>query len=324
MMPPAAQRLVIFDYSGTLSLEAPCFARPEKLAGALVKSGLADVGVTDAGIFWDKIVFPTWGEGSRTTIGYAQVMADRIAALCLPCRGRDTDGEASYSTISRAARRFVAMYLGHSRMDPLWRPLLHKLNADRKIAVVIATDHYAEATGAIIRYLRDWGIGAAKAEGVGETGPSAKEGFISAAAREGVAPEGSAFSLPAGTNGGLHSQGGGGGWFKPLVVANSAELGFWKAEPRFWEILKAQLPGSFQSVLIVDDFGFNEADISGYANPSLVRARRIKTRAVLRNVFETSVSAISFFLQDNEKDRNAARDKKIRRTIRRIEATLRP
>ena len=36
----AFDRLIIFDYSGTLSLEAPAFARPERLLRELEISGL--------------------------------------------------------------------------------------------------------------------------------------------------------------------------------------------------------------------------------------------------------------------------------------------
>jgi len=299
-----SEKLVIIDYSGTLSIEAPDFGCPGKLARALAESGLAAVGVTDADIFWEKIIFPTWDEGSRTTIGYARVIADRIAALHLPQPVRRNESAAScpqsavfFSQVAEAAKRFVTMYLDHSRMDPLWRPLLEKLNADPKIVVVIATDHYAEATGAIIRYLSDWGIAATKAENIAGKPP--------------------VFSLPSGKHEKRER-------LNHVIVANSAELGFWKADRRFWEILKVQLPGRFRSVLIVDDFGFNEAAANGYGTPARVRERRLKTKALLREVFQIRVSTISFFFKKDEGDRKDARARKIRETVRRIGAAVRP
>ena len=74
--------LVIFDYSGTLSLEAPCFGRPENLGPALAESGLSGLGVSPEN-FWERIVNPTWEEGSTTAIGYQRLLAARIGALGL-------------------------------------------------------------------------------------------------------------------------------------------------------------------------------------------------------------------------------------------------
>jgi hypothetical protein len=317
-MQTAARKLVIFDYSGTLSIEAPDFGKPDNLIRALEESGLAAVGVTNTEIFWEKIIFPTWDKGSRTTIGYAGVMADRIASLHLsagiPPQGAD-------SSILTAANSFVTMYLNHSRLDPLWRPLLGKLSADGKIAVVIATDHYAEATDAIVRYLGDWGIAATSAENIAGGKFIAKGERMSDAIQQAVSHEDSAFSLP------LRNDGTGLILAKdvpplPVIVANSADLGFWKAEQRFWELLKSRLPGRFETVLVVDDFGFNEADANGYGKLSLVRARRLKTEAVLREVFGANASTISFFIKKNDENHAIDSSRKIINTARRIEAAV--
>jgi hypothetical protein len=292
----AAEKIVIFDYSGTLSIEAPEFGKPDNLVRALEKSGLAAVGITDAEIFWNKIVFPTWDEGTRTPIGYAGVIADRIASLHLfavmPPQGAapSCGHEIPFSSILKAASSFVAMYLNHSPIDPRWRPLLEKLNACENISVVIATDHYAEATDAIVRYLGDWGIAATKAAKI-ENG------------------EAQVFADKKGQ-------------VNPVIVANSADLGFWKAEQRFWELLKSRLPGRSETILIVDDFGFNEADANGYGRLSDVRARRLKTKAALREVFGANVSTVSFFLNKNEGNNAVSSSKMIRKTERRIEAAV--
>ena len=319
-----SEMVVIFDYSGTLSVEAPDFGRPDNLARALEESGLAAFGVADANIFWEKIVFPTWDVGSRTTIGYARVISDRIASLQLPPGAHRAESGASCpqsavspSAIVEAAKRFVAMYLNCSRMEPLWRPLFEKLVADQNIVVVIATDHYAEATDAMIHYLKSWGIAAAKADNIAATKPAARQAIAAAVTAREVLPEDSVFS-PSPREDGKK------GRFASVIVANSADLGFWKADRRFWEILRAQLPGRFRSVLIVDDFGFNEADANGYGQIDLVRERRRKTKALLREVFQTSVSTISFFLKKDTGNREDAKIRKIRETVRRIAAAVRP
>jgi len=315
-----AKILVIFDYSGTLSIEAPAFGCPDRLVRAFAESGLAEFGVTDADIFWEKIVFPTWDEGSRTKIGYARIIADRIASLHLSpgvCRSEQSaascpKGRISFSPIFEAAERFMTMYLGHSRIDPLWRPLLEELSADQNIAVVIATDHYAEATGAIVRYLKDWGIAARSGEGVSAAKTVAKRKIAAAVTVREALAEDTAFP-PSSER---YQKAG----FNFVIVANSAEVGFWKADRRFWEQLRLRLPERFRAVVIVDDFGFNEADANGYGRPALVRERRLQTRTLTRDVFGTAAATISFFLPRDEDRRKNSKNRKIRDTARRIQA----
>ncbi len=122
---------------------------------ALAETGLAALGVTSPEIFWEEIVNPTWVEGSTTQAGYKRVMAERIAALRLAPGAPPRRSQA-------AASRFVESYLDHSRIDPRWRPLLARLSENPDVGVIIATDHYAEATGRIIDELGAWGIPAVK------------------------------------------------------------------------------------------------------------------------------------------------------------------
>ena len=75
------RKLIIFDYSGTLSLESTMFGRPDYLMKQLRESGLADLGVTSPDIFWKEIVNPTWVEGSTTQVGYKKIIEDRISAI---------------------------------------------------------------------------------------------------------------------------------------------------------------------------------------------------------------------------------------------------
>ena len=244
-------KMVIFDYSGVLSLEAPRFGRPENLARALEKSGLAALGVSTPEIFWGNIVNPTWIEGSTTAIGYTRVMAERIAALGLA-------SDAPISEIEAVASCFVAAYLASSRIDPHWRPSLSRLSEHPDAVTVVATDHYAEATGKITGYLNSWGIPGRKIER-GEESPS----------------------LPAS------------GFF----VANSADLGVWKADRRFWEILKTRLPFSaVRRILLIDDFGVNEEAGDSYGMRAKVLARQEKTIANLKETFQAVVEVVPFYL----------------------------
>jgi hypothetical protein len=268
MRKSAPKKLVIFDYSGTLSIEAPCFGRRENLISALKESGLAGFGVRDVETFWQKIVSPTWEKGSTTTVGYAHLISQSVKALSPAGKGNEAE-------IEKAADRFVTMYLDHSLIDPSWRPLLEKLNSDRDVIVVIATDHYAEATTMIIRCLEGWGIRALKAD-----------------------------SLPGNSE------------IASVFVANSADLGCWKMDRCFWEMMKEMLPeDKFRSVLIVDDFGFNEADENGYGESAKVSERRLKMEAVLRDVFQTKIEVIPFFLNKDEK---GDKDAQIRKIMKRI------
>jgi hypothetical protein len=247
------KKVVIFDYSGTLSLEAPRFGRPSNLLRMLAESGLSPLGVTTPEIFWEEIVGPTWIEGSTTAIGYKRVMAERIEALGLA-------PGATVAEITAAASRFVDRYLDHSQIDPHWRPLLEKLTGCPDAAVVIATDHYAEATETIIRYLRSWGIPAGKA------GEEVDPRFL-------------------------------------FSVANSADIGFWKTDRRFWEVLKSRFSlERVRSVLIIDDFGFNEDQGDRYGEWAKIEARQEKTIAVLGEVFQTGIEVIPFFLKGRERE----------------------
>jgi hypothetical protein len=252
-MKPMPEKLILFDYSGTLSLEAPLFGRSENITCLLEETGLASLGITSPEIFWSEIVNPTWVAGSTTSIGYGRVMAARIAALRLA-------PDTPKSQIEAATSRFVAAYLAHSRIDSRWRPLLSRLNEQATIMTVVATDHYAEATGAITDYLNAWGI---------------------------AFPDASRF-----------------------FVANSADVGFWKTDRRFWEILKSQLPlTAVRGVILIDDFGFNEASGDNYEKRAIVLARQEKTIAHLKETFQAAVEVIPFHLpmEGQEREETCAR-----------------
>ena len=272
------EKLVIFDYSGTLSLDAPRFGRQENLVPALAETGLAALGVATPEAFWDQIVNPTWTEASTTDAGYKKIMAGRIAALGLA-------PDAPAGEIEAAASRFVDRYLVESRIDPHWRPVLSHLSARPDTIVIVATDHYAEATETIIRYLRSWSIPARKT-GKGGTAP-----YFSVKNRE----------------------------LSPLFVANSADLGAWKADRRFWEIVKLQLSlEHLRRLLLIDDFGFNEEEGNSYSERAKVTVRQAKTTDLLREIFQTAVEVIPFCLARDLQYQEEARARLIAEAAARI------
>ncbi len=275
IMPP--EKLVIFDYSGTLSLEAPRFGRSENLVRVLEESGLDALGISNPEVFWEKIANPTWIKGSTTAIGYTRVMAERIAALRLA-------PDAPQSEIEAATSRFVATYLAASRIDPHWRPVLARLGEHPAAITVVATDHYAEATEKIVDYLDSWGIPAGK---IGKD-----EGF----------------SSPSATH---------------FFLANSADLGVWKADRRFWEILKSRLRlAAVRRVLLIDDFGFNEEAGDSYGGRAKVLARQEKTIANIGETFKAAVEAAPFCLSREVEGCNEAGARLIAETSARIDEFL--
>jgi hypothetical protein len=272
-------KFVVIDYSGTLSLEAPQFGRPENLVRALEESGLAALGVSTPEVFWGDIVTPTWIEGSTTSIGYTRVMAERITVLRLAPDIRKSEIEA-------AASRFVATYLASSRIDPHWRPIVARFGEHPAAITVVATDHYAEATGKIIDYLDSWGMPAGKiAKGEELASPSVSSGAEDTNKNLFPAPQSSATAVRSGSTA------------SRIFVANSADLGVWKADRRFWEILKSRLPlAAVRRILLIDDFGFNEESEDSYGGRAKVMARQEKTVANLGETFQAAVEVVPFYL----------------------------
>jgi hypothetical protein len=254
------EKLIIFDYSGTLSLEASLFARPDSLMKQLEESGLKDLGVDSPEVFWEQVVNPAWMEGSTTAAGYKKILENSITAIL--CQNMSI---ISGVRISDAVSSFVNRYLGHSRIDRRWEAVLHRLNAHPSIIVIVATDHYAEATGAMIKFLHEFRIKAA----------AAKDAFINL--RE-----------------------------ARFIVANSADMGFHKADARFWELLKSRLNlDAVRHILIIDDFGFNEQEGDRYGERNKVEARREQTLRMLETVFQADVQVIPMMIEADDREKDA-------------------
>lgn len=243
------ERLVIFDYSGTLSIEAALFSRPKRLIAKLKECGLVDLGVATPEVFWAEIVNPTWEEGSTTKIGYERIIKQAIREGLNP--------DVSDAALDRAVASFVAIYFEDSAIHPRWQPILERMVRDERICCVVATDHYAEATGYIIGHLKALSISALSFE--------------------------SADTVVSGH----------------IYVANSADLGFHKANPRFWEKLKKGLPVEWiNEVVIVDDFGFNETAGDAYAALAKVDKRKTLTATLLKDTFSVPVYMVPFMIEE--------------------------
>jgi hypothetical protein len=249
------EKLIIFDYSGTLSLDASLFARPDYLTKQLEESGLKDLGIDSPEIFWRQLVNPTWKEGSTTSAGYKKILENRITAILY-----QKMSIISCVPISDAVSSFVDHYLSHSRIDRRWGPVLHLLNTHPSVKVIIATDHYAEATNYIIKFMRDFQIHAV----------AANEASLS--------PRETSF-----------------------IVANSADMGVHKADPRFWKMLKFRLNlDAIHKVLIIDDFGHNEQEGDRYSEQRQVAIRKEKTVRMLESVFQADIQVIPFMIEDGD------------------------
>ena len=240
-----ADRLVIFDYSGTLSLEAVRFGRPEILGRHLKRSGLADLGI-DTGIYWERIVAPTWHEASTTAAGFAPMLARLAHAM--------GGGQAPAPAARMAAHRFVSAYIRNSVIDPRWKPALTTARAHPQTLVVVATDHYAEATAGIARHL----------EALGITAKAAME------VQNADLPQ--AFIVANSADMGYHK----------------ARLPFWE------KLAARLGPLAIDRILLVDDFGGNETGQSDYANARAVARRKNETQAVIRQGLAVPVTPLPF------------------------------
>jgi len=251
------EKLIIFDFSGTLSLESTTFSRPDTLMKHLSQSGLADLGFNTPEIFWEQIVNPTWTEGSTTGVGYKQIMETRIRNILV-----QNMAIISCVMISDAVSSFVDRYLRHSRIDRRWQPILQQVSRTPGVCVIIATDHYAEATGYIIAFLKELQIHALPA----------RELFAD--------PDASAFTVATSADLGVHKD-------NPR---------FWEILKSGLHL------GAIRRILLIDDFGYNEQRGNAYGSTEKVEARTHNTVKLLQEVFSTKVHVIPFMIEDNKKE----------------------
>lgn len=249
------EKLIILDYSGTLSRDAVLFATPDSLVKHLKESGLKDFGIDEPGKLWEDLVNPTWMEGSTTSAGYRKVLEARLQTILF-----QNMSTVLRSRIADAVSIFVESYFTRSRIDRRWEPILLKLHRCSSVRTIIATDHYAEATGYIIKYLQAFQIHAIPA----------KEDFISSGSAS-------------------------------FIVANSADLGFHKADVRFWETLKLSVKmDTIHQILIIDDFGYSEQKGDIYGEQKSVDSRMVNTVMILESLFPAEIHLIPFISEKGD------------------------
>ncbi|WP_322513449.1 hypothetical protein [Chloroflexus sp.] len=165
---------------------------------------------------------------------------------------------------ARRARRFTQMYMAASVIDPAWQPLFAALHNLSHVLPLIATDHYAEATAQIAAQLAILGWQAIALQLRNERIVRQRIGRTNSNA--------------------------------VAVVANSAHLGVTKANPLFWQRVRAGLRANITKIAVVDDFGASENTADFYANPARVERRRQQTIAALEQTFAVPVTVIPFVI----------------------------
>lgn len=248
------ETLIIFDYSGTLSIDAVLFSQPENLLNQLKESGLMDLGITSRNMFWEDIVNPAWDEGSTTSRGYRGTMFKRIREIL-----RKKETKFSDAVIADSVSCFVENYLNYSRIDSNWQSILKEISSHPGNRVIIATDHYAEATASILKHLKNLQIEAL----------AAKEAFIK--------PKLKAVIVANSADIGCHK--------------NNRE--FWEILKSGLKLV------SIRRSIIIDDFGCNEQEMDAYADRSKVEYRQQSTVKMLKQVFSTEIKPIAFFIKSS-------------------------
>jgi len=293
------KRLLIVDFAGTLSLQTILFGRKERLQQALRLSGLDILGFGEPSRFWEELVFPTWEEGALTSKGYAGVLAQRLRDLAAGQR----------ACIREAAFRFVQLYYRHSRIDPGWKPLFSgDFYKDNRDTILIATDHYAECTPFLRRFLHCWGV---RCKAILECKPihrrkttSKSEGMVLKKGRLFAPPTADSRTSPASPRLSPpearvplpHTP-------LPVFIANSADLGAWKKDPIFWEKVNDKLPlKDFRPILVIDDFGYNEHRGDPYAERSRVEKRKGSLLRSLSSLGASQVEVFPFYLESSVTD----------------------
>lgn len=251
--------LHIFDFSGTLTLGSLIFGRSDVLQQALQATGvwslwLARRTAGEASVeeqiaaFWNDVITPTWESGGTTHAGYARLLTERLGQHC----------DASPVEIHRVISDFAACYWEHLTIHPAWGAYLRRLVAQPEARVVIATDHYAEATNHILRQLTRLGL-------AGMPVLQAKNSPVASTTS--------------------------------ALVANSADLGCLKSTRQFWQAVREALPQpDWSCIHLIDDFGANEAPLDAYSTPEQSAARQHAVEAVLTDVFGCRPQIVSSVL----------------------------
>lgn len=264
--------LVVVDFSGTLSLEAVLFAREENLIKALRESGLWALGLKDETLFWKGLIAPTWPHGATTSIGYSRLLLERLKVLY----------QAPEEDIERCVAAFANRYFTRLRIHPAWASILHHLIERSNVSIMVATDHYAEATAYIVKQLQ-------------------------------------VLNIPADS---LFQQHRRPPYERIAIVANSADIGYLKETKAYWNIVRQDLArNTWSQVLLIDDFGGNESFGDTYGTAEKIVERRQRTITILSEVFNCQIQVFTFQLQQKHIDETSIR-KEFSRLIKDAEMFL--
>ena len=241
------KNLVVFDFSGTLSLGSVAFAREDSLVQALKESGLWLLGLRSTKLFWNEIVAPTWNTGATTSLGYVRILYDALRRM-FPT--------APVTELRTCVANFAGEYFRSSHIEAVWLPLLRELVENPGSFVLIATDHYAEASGCILGQCEAFELPAEllDSEGIRE---DSRKIYI-------------ANSADLGTM--------------------KANIGFWRKVKRR---LASEL---LEQLIIIDDFGWNESSGDHYATEEKVAKRRSETEEIVLMLFACPVHVFPFTL----------------------------
>lgn len=237
-----------------MSPDAVRFGEDVNLTAELKKSGLSDMGISGPEIFWNEIVNPAWQEASTTTIGYREIIYRNIR--------KNMPASVSDNEIRTCAARFVGSYLKSSAIDRRWYPVLRELGKQLSVVTVIATDHYAEATGYIVGFLKK----------IGAEAISLKKAFEIFSYR--------GFVVVNSADTGVHK----------------TDRLFWETVKKALELKIAK------DVLIIDDFGFNETAGDGYADRQKVEKRQYETTDMIEKAFGAPVRVIPFIPERKDEE----------------------
>ena len=241
--------LIIFDFSGTLSIKTSWFGRKKSLINAFKASGLWDLGLRSVKMFWEKIISPTWYEGATTQIGYQTLLSNKILEL----------GLMKKDQIDESTQLFTEFYLNQSNIEKLWIPILKKLYNHPFVTLLVVTDHYAEITNHISNQFKR----------IGFTTTS----LCISSLNNKQEIEGS------------------------ILIANSADMGCLKRSSVYWNQVKTVFsPKIFNQIIIIDDFGFNEAQEDKYSDMNKIFKRMVSTLEGIQTLSFREIYCIPFFL----------------------------
>ncbi|WP_322490239.1 hypothetical protein [Chloroflexus sp.] len=220
-------------------------------------TALADAGLLALGVTVDRY----WNELVGPT--WVEGSTSRVGLATLLARQLRTQ-ETSARSAAQCARRFTQMYIAASVIDPAWQPLFAALGADSRVTTLIATDHYAEVTAHIANELAEqrWTARALRLRN--QQVVQQRMGNLA----------GNAMAF----------------------IANSADLGVSKADPLFWQRVRAGLRANVNRIIVVDDFGASENAADFYANPTRVERRRQQTIAAIEQTFAVPVTVVQFVI----------------------------